>query len=155
MEQIELFQKHLLLIRRAVGWSAERFGDKVGVTRATINNLESGRTKLSKTLYIAMRSVLDVEIKNYPDETKTLQLILETFVDHPEKYSEEDKKKFLDKLNIVTPSVLAGSATRKDVSAEATKFAIGSALAAITPAAIGFGVATATWLVSLLSDDNK
>lgn len=153
MEQIELFQKHLLLIRRAVGWSAERFGDKVGVTRATINNLESGRTKLSKTLYIAMRSVLDVEIKNYPDETKTLQLILETFVDHPEKYSEEDKKKFLDKLNIVTPSVLAGSATRKDVSAEAMKFAIGSALAAVTPAVIGVGLATATWLIDLLDND--
>lgn len=153
MEQIELFQKHLLLIRRAVGWSAERFGDKVGVTRATINNLESGRTKLSKTLYIAMRSVLDVEIKNYPDETKTLQLILETFVDHPEKYSEEDKKKFLDKLNIVTPSVLAGAATRKDVSAEAMKFAIGSALAAVTPAVIGVGLATATWLIDLLDND--
>ena len=153
MEQIELFQKHLLLIRRAVGWSAERFGDKVGVTRATINNLESGRTKLSKTLYIAMRSVLDVENKNYPDETKTLQLILETFVDHPEKYSEEDKKKFLDKLNIVTPSVLAGAATRKDVSAEAMKFAIGSALAAVTPAVIGVGLATATWLIDLLDND--
>ena len=153
MEQIELFQKHLLLIRRAVGWSAERFGDKVGVTRATINNLESGRTKLSKTLYIAMRSVLDVEIKNYPDETKTLQLILETFVDHPEKYSEEDKKKFLDKLNILTPSVLAGAATRKDVSAEAMKFAIGSALAAVTPAVIGVGLATATWLIDLLDND--
>lgn len=153
MEQIERFQKHLLLIRRAVGWSAERFGDKVGVTRATINNLESGRTKLSKTLYIAMRSVLDVEIKNYPEETKTLQLILETFVDHPEKYNEEDKKKFLDKLNIVTPSVLAGAASRKDVSAEATRFAISGALAAIMPAAIGVGLATATWLIDLLNDD--
>ena len=74
-------------------------------------------------------------------------------MDHPEKYSEEDKKKFLDKLNIVTPSVLAGAATRKDVSAEAMKFAIGSALAAVTPAVIGVGLATATWLIDLLDND--
>ena len=56
------YAKNLLLIRRAVGWTAEEFGEKIGVTRQTINNIESGRNKLTKTQYIAMRSVLDAEM---------------------------------------------------------------------------------------------
>lgn len=59
MEEIIRMQNNLLLIRRTVGWTAEEFGEKIGVTRQTINNIESGRNKLTKTQYIAMRSVLD------------------------------------------------------------------------------------------------
>lgn len=40
MEEIIRFQNNMLLIRRTVGWTAEEFGDKIGVTRQTINNLE-------------------------------------------------------------------------------------------------------------------
>ena len=62
MEEIIRMQNNLLLIRRTVGWTAEEFGEKIGVTRQTINNIESGRNKLTKTQYIAMRSVLDAEM---------------------------------------------------------------------------------------------
>ena len=62
MNEIERLQKYLLLVRRTVGWSAEEFGERIGVTRQTINNIEAGRNKLTKTQYIAMRSVLDAEI---------------------------------------------------------------------------------------------
>lgn len=41
MNEIERLQEHLLLIRRAVGWTAEEFGERIGVTRQTINNLEA------------------------------------------------------------------------------------------------------------------
>ncbi len=60
MDEIACMQKHLLLIRRTVGWTAGEFGEKIGVTRQTINNIEAGRNKLTKTQYIAMRSVLDL-----------------------------------------------------------------------------------------------
>ena len=40
MNEIERMQKYLQLIRRAVGWSAEEFGERIGVTRQTINNIE-------------------------------------------------------------------------------------------------------------------
>ena len=46
MEEIKRLQDNLLLIRRAVGWTAEEFGNQIGVTRQTINNIESGRNKL-------------------------------------------------------------------------------------------------------------
>ena len=33
MNEIEKLQEHLLLIRRAAGWTAEELGDRIGVTR--------------------------------------------------------------------------------------------------------------------------
>ena len=38
MEEIQRMQDNLLLIRRTVGWTAEEFGDQIGVTRQTITN---------------------------------------------------------------------------------------------------------------------
>ena len=52
MEEIVRMQDNLLLLRRTVGWTAEEFGEKIGVTRQTINNIESGRNKLTKTQYL-------------------------------------------------------------------------------------------------------
>ena len=59
---IERLQDNLALIRKAGGWSAEEFGDMIGVTKQTISNLENKKTPLSKTQYIAIRAVLDYEI---------------------------------------------------------------------------------------------
>ncbi|MCI9215448.1 MAG: helix-turn-helix transcriptional regulator [Oscillospiraceae bacterium] len=118
MDEIRCLQEALLLVRRATGWTAEELGERIGVTRQTINNLESGRNKLTKTQYIAIRSVLDAEINKYPDETEMLQVILNSFVDCPEAYSQEDKEKILNKANLLAPAILAGTSTRKDVSKE-------------------------------------
>lgn len=137
MNEIEKLQKYLLLIRRTVGWSAEEFGDRIGVTRQTINNLEAGRNKLTKTQYIAMRAVLDAEIAAYPDETEILRLILDVFVDNPSNYKEEDRVKILNQANMVTPSILAGATSRKDVSESMMAFAtaMGTAIVALAPIA--------------------
>lgn len=118
MEEIQKMQDNLLLIRRTVGWTAKEFGDRIGVTRQTINNIESGRNKLTKTQYIAMRAVLDAEIAENPEETEMLKILLDMLVDHPDKYSKEDQKMLLKKANIMSPSILTGSATRKSVSKE-------------------------------------
>ena len=118
MDEISRLQNVLLLVRRSVGWTAEEFGNRIGVTRQTINNLESGRNNLTKTQYIAMRSILDAEIAKFPDETQMLHFILDAFVDHPEKYSKEDKEKILNKANLLAPAILAETSSRKDVSKE-------------------------------------
>ena len=60
--EFERLQDNLALIRKAGGWSAEEFGDMIGVTKQTISNLENKKTPLSKTQYIAIRAVLDYEI---------------------------------------------------------------------------------------------
>ena len=125
MDEILRMQENLLLIRRSVGWTAEEFGDRIGVTRQTINNIEFGRNKLTKTQYIAMRSVLDAEMAQSPDDTTMLRLLLDALVDHPEKYCEDERTEILAKANLMAPAILAGSATRKTVSAEWVR-AVGS-----------------------------
>jgi len=118
MEEITRMQQNLLLIRRTVGWTAEEFGEKIGVTRQTINNIESGRNKLTKTQYIAMRSVLDAEIIQSPQDTEMLKVLLDVLVDSPEKYSDEDAEAMVVKANMMSPSILAGTTSRSDVSKE-------------------------------------
>ena len=94
MEEIQRMQDNLLLIRRTIGWTAAEFGDQIGVTRQTINNIESGRNKLTKTQYIAMRSVIDAELVKHPEETQMVKTLLDMLVDHPENYSKTDIMSF-------------------------------------------------------------
>lgn len=158
MVEIERLQSVLLLVRRSVGWTAEEFGERIGVTRQTINNLENGRNKMTKTQYIAIRSVLDAEIVKFPDETEMLRFILDSFVDHPEKYKAKEREEMLNKANILAPAILAGASTRKDVSKEwvATTKSIGVISGAMIAGLIGIGLgATSEWLSKLMSDNKK
>lgn len=67
-EEIAKLQDNLPLIRNAGGWSAEEFGNMIGVTKQTVRNLETKKTRLSKTQYIAIRAVLDYELEERPDD---------------------------------------------------------------------------------------
>lgn len=163
MEEILRMQTNLLLIRRAVGWTAEEFGDRIGVTRQTINNIESGRNKLTKTQYIAMRSVLDAEMVQHPEETQMLKALLTVLVDSPEQYRESEVNQLLSKANLMAPSILAGTTTRKEVSTEwvaAAGAIVGVAGVAMLTAPLGL-VAGATagvtgWLLKTVAkSDNK
>lgn len=62
-DDIRRLQDNLSVIRNAGGWSSESFGDMIGVTKQTISNLENHNIAMSKTQYIAIRAVLDYEIK--------------------------------------------------------------------------------------------
>ena len=158
MEEIIRMQKNLLLIRRAVGWTAEEFGEKIGVTRQTINNIESGRNKLTKTQYIAMRSVLDAEMVQNPEDTEMLKVLLDVLVDHPSNYSEDHCNELLAKANMMTPSILAGTTSRADVSKEWIK-AAGAVVGAgvlMGPLGIGAGIAAVNvWLAKSIADSKK
>lgn len=160
MEEIARMQEHLLLIRRTVGWTAEEFGERIGVTRQTINNIESGRNKLTKTQYIAMRSVLDAEMAQSPDDTKMLRTLLEILVDNPDNYSKEDRDILLSKANMITPSILSGASTRKEVSKEwvatAGKIAGGAAaLSLLFPIGVIGPILSFSWLAKVIRDKNK
>ena len=129
MDEIKHLQKVLLLVRRSVGWTAEEFGERIGVTRQTINNL---------------------------DETEMLRFILDAFVDHPENYSKDDKEKILSKANLLAPAILAGTSSRKDVSKEwlTVTTSIGVITGAMVAGLIGIGLGvTSEWLSKLLSED--
>lgn len=153
MEEIIRLQDHLSLIRMAVGWTAEELGERIGVTRQTISNIENGRNKLTKTQYIAMRSVLDAEMAQSPEDTEMLCLLLEVLVDHPEKYGEEERNQVLSDANMLVPSILAGTSSRGMVSKKLLKD-IG-ALAGLSVGAllgtIGIAAGLNAWLAKAIS----
>ena len=156
MEEILRMQENLLLIRRTVGWKAEEFGDRIGVTRQTINNIECGRNKLTKTQYIAMRSVLDAEMQKSPEDTAMLRLLLDVLVDHPDRYSKEDREEILEKANLMAPAILAGTATRKTVSKEWLKaFETITELAGSMLIGALAGEIVSSWLIKAIESKSK
>ncbi len=72
---IQKLQTNLSTIRRAGEWTAEEFGDMIGVTKQTISNLESQKVAMSKTQYIAIRAVIDYELGERPDDTAFLSAV--------------------------------------------------------------------------------
>ena len=123
MVEIQRMQDNLLLIRRAIGWTASEFDEQIGVPRQTIIIIDSGRNKLTNTQYIAMRSVIDAEIVKHPEETEMVKILLDMLIDHPENYSKADYNELFEKANLMSPSILAGTATRETVSKEWMKTA--------------------------------
>lgn len=158
MEEIQRMQDNLLLIRRTIGWTAAEFGDQIGVTRQTINNIESGRNKLTKTQYIAMRSVIDAEIVKHPEETQMVKTLLNMLIDHPENYSKADYNELIEKANLMSPSILAGTATRETVSKEWMKAAgaiVASTVAVPLAGTPIVGAVVGGWLAKAVKTTDK
>ena len=160
MVEIQRMQDNLLLIRRAIGWTASEFGEQIGVTRQTINNIESGRNKLTKIQYIAMRSVIDAEIVKHQEETKMVKILLDMLIDHPENYLKADYNELLEKANLMSPSILAGAATRETVSKEwmKTAGAVGAVAMAMAVPLVGapiVGAAVGGWLAKAVMATDK
>ena len=144
-ERMKRLQDHLALIRACAGWSSTDLGNRLGVTRQMISNLETSKTyTMTKMQYLAIRKVLDDEIRSSPEEeTQMLRDILEILVDHPENYSEEVRGKILENAKLLAPAAAAKDSDRRNIS-----LAWG-AVAGIAAAAIGIGIEILT------STDNK
>lgn len=76
-----------------------------------------------------------------------LKVMLDVLVDYLEKYSIDDREELISKANLMSPSILAGTTTRKSVSDEWIK----SAGAIIGIAAIT-AVISSTGIVDVVSD---
>ena len=140
-QKINRLQQNLLAIRKIAGWTSEQLGEKIGVTKQTISNLENGKTSMNFTQYIAIRSILDYEIEtNSANEVlpKVVTVLLDSDEDVYEKYRET--------INIVAASA-AGGVTG------GLLLGVFSALLPILPlgaAAIAGSIASATWLKNIL-----
>ena len=115
-EGIERLNAVLGLARQSLGWSTERLASEIGVTRQTINNLESGRGRLPKTQYMALRCLFDDEMENHPDETEMLATLLEVFVDHPENYDDDKRTSIRESIALLAPGVSNDPEKRKEAS---------------------------------------
>ena len=116
--KVERLQKHLALIRTCAGWSASELGERLGVTRQMVNNLESGRNRMTMMQYLAIRQVLAEEIEKSKenDDTKMLQDVILVLVDEPEQFTEEQCNQVLSDANLLAPSIVTKKTTRKKAS---------------------------------------
>ncbi len=104
--EIKKLQNNLQLIRKLAGWTAADLGDKIGVTKQTIGNLENNNTEMTKTQYIAIRAVLDYEI-NQNKENDTLAQVVDTLLDS-DNLSDEDQKKVEETMAFVSGAAERG-----------------------------------------------
>lgn len=63
IDSISTMQKYLQILRKINGWTAERLGQKLGVTKQTISNLENSKVAMTRTQYIALRTIFEYEIR--------------------------------------------------------------------------------------------
>lgn len=100
-----------------------------------------------------MRSILDAEMIQSPDETDMLKVLLDVLVDHPEKYGSKDREELLSKANLIAPSILAGATSCANVSKEwmHTVDMVAGIGALIGPVVGGVGMTVVnTWLIKAI-----
>lgn len=153
--QIELLQANLQTIRKIAGWTIEEFGDKLGVSKQTISNLENGKTQMSLIQYIAIRAVLDYEIEEHP-ENEVLPKAIHLLLDEKKNLSEEDYEKVRQAIDTVAAAA-SGGADETMLSSLFTgmigTIAAGIGIGLISPLGIVGGVASAFWFKSVMGKD--
>jgi len=106
-QQINRLQENLSSIRKIAGWTTEQFGEKIGVTKQTISNLENKKTPMTLTQYIAIRAVLDYEIQQDPANT-VLPQVISILVDREDDFSEKEYSQVKEAISEVSASASAG-----------------------------------------------
>lgn len=91
-KDIDILADNLLLIRKAAKWSAQQLGDLVGLSKVTISNIENKKCEMTQIQYIAIRAVIDYEIKENKNEK--LETVL-NLIYNTDGMSEEERKKAL------------------------------------------------------------
>lgn len=144
--EIAKLQDNLMTIRKAGGWSAEEFGEMIGVTKQTISNLENKKTTMSKTQYIAIRAVLDYEIAEQP-ENAVLRSTVNLFLNSDNLSVEEIK----------TAKAFIEGASQNSLDSEALVGGLVALIGVVAAGAIVFSRSssalidsTKTWLSKLL-----
>ena len=74
---IENFQTSMKAIRLLMGYSMAELADYVGVTRQTINNLESGKSKMSVMQFLSLAAVVDHYIAANGEMYQAIETILD------------------------------------------------------------------------------
>ena len=131
-KQISLLQQNLSSIRKIAGWTTEELGDKIGVTKQTISNLENNKTPMNFTQYIAIRAILDCEIEENK-ENELLPKVVDILLEHGDKIEDADYKKIQEGITALAAAASGGLAG-------ATLMTMFSSLVLPTLSAVGLGL---------------
>lgn len=75
-KMIDAMQLSLKQIRQVLGFGVQEFGDLMGLTRQTINNIETQKNKMSSIQYMAVCAVIDNYVKDKPELLPIISTIL-------------------------------------------------------------------------------
>lgn len=168
MTDEEKLQKYLPLIRNAAGWTAEELGNKIGVTKQTISNLENQKTKMSKTQYLAIQMVISQKIATTPNDltlANMMKLVMDIDDEQTINYDAVPHAiaaaEQLDKESFTSTS-------KNEIHSSALGVAVGSAVGGVAGAmamlgldpvgaisAAVLGATIAPWLTKALDDDKE
>ena len=102
-KKIKLLQQNLSVIRKIAGWTMQQLADEIGVTKQTVSNWEKEPpTPMNFTQYIAIRAVLDCEIKENKNEV--LGEVVAILLDSEDEIDEKTYQKIKEKISTVAAS---------------------------------------------------
>ena len=86
--RLERLQANLPAIRKIAGWRAVDLGNLLGITKQSVSNLETHKSKITLMQYIAIRHMIDFQVASHPENT-ALAKIVPLLLDAPPLCSEE------------------------------------------------------------------
>lgn len=120
--KVQRLQRDLPTIRVVAGWSVEHLANLLDVSRQTVMNLENlSKSKMTTIQYLAIRSLLDAEVKE--SGNRTLKTVIEILVDRddiPESQKDEIRNQVQKVSSSIGPRVGASTRSEKTISALAT-----------------------------------
>ena len=114
-EIISLLQDNLSSVRKIAGWTTEELGDKIGVTKQTISNLENKKTKMTRTQYIAIGTVLKYEVSSNKN-AEVLAYVIGILLDSGKRFSDTERadiKKNFEMLAVASTTGMKGRELRE------------------------------------------
>lgn len=73
---ISTMQQSLRQIRNVLGMGVQEFGDYLGLTRQSVNNLETFKSRMSASQYLAVAALLDCYFKRHPKSYEVVTALL-------------------------------------------------------------------------------
>ena len=158
--EIEKLQNNLQAIRKIAGWTTEELGEQIGVTKQTISNLENHKTTMTKTQYIALRTVIDYEIATNTDNA-TLGQVVNVLLnsDDGEDTSETTETKAIEKkeyAEAVKTIIAAANAKDKNIKilSAGAMAAVSTTLMAMAANPLIIGL-TIEWMSKIITGRKK
>lgn len=143
--EIEKLTQSLPSIRKIAGWSSEDLGELIGVTKQTISNIETRKNKMSKTQYIAIRTIIDYEITEHP-ENELLKNVVDVLLNSDD--TPENEQKALATIAVLDKTSKT-AITSGAIASFGALFAI-LASPAVTPVLESAITASSKWLKKIL-----
>lgn len=154
---IKSLQENLNMMRKLYGWTMEQLGERIGVTKQTISNLEHGNPKMTKIQYIAIRAIFEAEAgEREQEERENLLRMLKLICDENQNISDKQRKEAIEAATVIASATASGTASESAIKMLSSSLASIGVLTAIPLVGqIAAGVLTGTWVSKMLKEKKQ